>query len=466
MAKLYILAVGGTGSRVLRSLTMLLAAGVKPAGGVSEIVPLIIDPDASNGDLTRTVSLMSLYSSLHAQLNFGVKTAAPFFSTALTQSAPSYTVGIQGTQNKTFQQFIGLGTMSEPMKAMMRMLFSADNMQMSMTDGFKGSPNIGSVVLNQISADANFADALGGFADGDRLFIVSSIFGGTGASGFPLLLKKLRTGQDFHNFALLNHAPIGAVSVLPYFNISPDGASTIDSSTFISKAEAALAYYESDIVSNQSLDTLYFLADQAQKAYGNHQGNAAQKNDAHLIEMLAAMAALDFCGQPKTPGVCKEFGLAGGDGTVTFASFCPKERDMLFTPLTEMAMMAACLTDKYSYYSGPSFNANKTCFSDFHTTVFAQSLVLFCGEYREWLREMKANSRSLDLFNLETKGKPFEVVTGVKPKSVLSTKSDYDLVTDRLNTAAAKCKCAEQPDRFLEMMHSGLGRLIREKLDK
>ena len=56
MAKLYIFGIGGTGSRVLRSLTMLLAAGVDTNG--YDIVPVIIDPDTSNADLTRNVFLL------------------------------------------------------------------------------------------------------------------------------------------------------------------------------------------------------------------------------------------------------------------------------------------------------------------------------------------------------------------------------------------------------------------------
>jgi len=52
MAKLYVFGIGGTGSRVLKSLTMLLAAGVDC--GVDTIVPIIVDRDLSNRDLTRT----------------------------------------------------------------------------------------------------------------------------------------------------------------------------------------------------------------------------------------------------------------------------------------------------------------------------------------------------------------------------------------------------------------------------
>lgn len=68
MAKLYVFGIGGTGARVLRSFTMMMAAGVNI--GADEIVPVIIDPDASNADLTRTVALMNIYRSIRSSLSF------------------------------------------------------------------------------------------------------------------------------------------------------------------------------------------------------------------------------------------------------------------------------------------------------------------------------------------------------------------------------------------------------------
>ena len=68
MSKLYIFGIGGTGSRVLRSLTMMTAAGVKI--GADEIIPIIIDPDAANADLTRAVTLMNNYRNVRKYLNF------------------------------------------------------------------------------------------------------------------------------------------------------------------------------------------------------------------------------------------------------------------------------------------------------------------------------------------------------------------------------------------------------------
>ena len=66
MSKCYVFAIGGTGSRVLRALTMLLAGNVKI--NADEIVPIIIDPDSSNADLTRAVKLMDTYNSIREKL--------------------------------------------------------------------------------------------------------------------------------------------------------------------------------------------------------------------------------------------------------------------------------------------------------------------------------------------------------------------------------------------------------------
>ena len=65
MSKLYVFAIGGSGSRVLRSLTMLLSSGVHTN---YEIVPMIVDPDQSNGDLVRTVDVMRSYAVSYTHL--------------------------------------------------------------------------------------------------------------------------------------------------------------------------------------------------------------------------------------------------------------------------------------------------------------------------------------------------------------------------------------------------------------
>lgn len=463
MAKLYIFGIGGTGARVLRSFTMMLAAGVNI--NADEVVPIIIDPDASNADLTRTVQLMNTYRSVRTNLSFTQNVKTPFFRKELAQILPNYMLRIQDTDDKSFKQFIDLSSMDKPTQALMRILFSEKNLQSSMDVGFKGNPNIGSVVLNQIVESEHFSTFANSFAQGDKIFIISSIFGGTGASGFPLLLKTLRTNNVMPNNDLINNAEIGAITLLPYFKLEKSDESEIDSSTFISKTKSALAYYENNISRNNSINALYYLADEVSNIYQNHEGGSMQKNDAHLVEFLAATAIVDFCNKQHPTTVNKELGLRDLSDSVTFDSFYEEQQRQLFEPLTEFIMMGNCLTDKFNYYSSKSFNANNDNFKDIYSSPFMSYLVNICEDYKQWLREMKGNKRSLDLFNLNTKDKPFEVVTGRKAKKVLSTKSDYDLVTDRLNSAIKKCHSKKDADKFLEMYFLGTEKLIKEKFN-
>ena len=67
MSKLYVFGIGGTGASVLRSLTHLMAAGVTCR---DTIVPVLIDPDINNGDLTRTISLLQRYVVIRNLLRY------------------------------------------------------------------------------------------------------------------------------------------------------------------------------------------------------------------------------------------------------------------------------------------------------------------------------------------------------------------------------------------------------------
>lgn len=466
MAKLYVFGIGGTGSRVLRSLTMMMAAGVKI--GVDEIVPIIIDPDASNQNLTDTVKLMNDYRAIRKFLSFPQGVETMFFRKELSQLLPNDTLHIQNTNNKLFKQFIGLSSIqSKPTQAMMRMLFSDKNLNSSMDVGFKGNPNIGSVVLNQIVTSQDFASFANNFAAGDKIFIISSIFGGTGASGFPLLLKTLRTNNTMPNFQLINNAEIGAVTVLPYFKVEQDPDSEIDSSTFISKTKSALAYYEDNIINNNSINALYYLADDVANVYENHEGGTAQRNAAHIIEFLAATAIADFSNDNFQLGttVNKELGINDVNECAIFDSFDDELQRALLPPLTEFLMMANCLTYKESYYRSRSFSANYDHFNGLYDSQFFRGLKTMCWSYKEWLKELKDNKRSLDLFNLADTDKPFEVVTGRTPKKIASLKSDYDLITARLNSAVKHCNSNKDEDKFLEMFFLGLQRILREKFN-
>ena len=443
----------------------MMAAGVKIE--VDEIIPIIIDPDAANADLTRTVSLMNNYRKIRNYLSFPKENNNTFFRKELGKVLNNYTLHINDTGDKKFQDFIELSSMDRTNQAFCRMLFSEKNLTSKMDVGFKGNPNIGSVVLNQIVNSDDFASFANSFEQGDKIFIISSIFGGTGASGFPLLLKTLRTGNNFPNNDIINKAEIGAITILPYFKLEVDDNSEIDSSTFISKTKSALSYYENNISKNDQINALYYLADNVTNTYENHEGGTSQQNDAHLIEFMASSAIVDFCNCEHQTNTNKELGIKDITGNVSFNSFYDNLTDWLCLPLTQFVLMANCFKNQSDYVTSTRLQANnKTGFVEhgLYDNQFFSTFKKFIEEYREWLKEMKSNKRSLDLFNLECGDKPFDVVTGIKPQKVRSIYSNYDLFFDRLNDAIKHCN-GDDNNKLLEMYSVATKKLSKEKFN-
>lgn len=473
MSKLYVFAIGGTGSRVLRSLIMLAAAGVDIQA--NEIVPIIIDPDASNADLTRTVTLMNCYSAIRKGIEFNDTNETSFLRPEISQYVQNYTLHIKDTEDRRFDQFIEYSSLSLDNKAMMSMLFSEKNLNAQMQVGFKGNPNIGSVVLNQIVSSPQFNEFATTFAEGDKIFIISSIFGGTGASGFPLLLKTLRDEKaSFPNHSIINKAEIGAITILPYFKLQPSEQSEIDSSTFISKARSALAYYETNVVGNNSINALYYLADDG-NIYENNDGGSMQQNPAHIIEFVAATAAINFMNKDYSGRHMNlEFGIQDindNDG-VTFGKFYPETSGLLMKPMTQLALMANCLQDgspQYNLVTSESLAANLSICAkeNLYATPYFKELKAFLNKYKEWLKELCDNKRSLNLFNLECADKPFELLTDRKPHQggfFSFEKKDYEAFYSALNKAAQKVRGDKASSLFIEMFARATKNLVEDKL--
>lgn len=441
MSKLYVFAIGGSGARVLRSLTMLLASGVE---ATNEIVPVIIDPDTPNGDRVRTEELMRLYASIRSELIFNDSIKSKFFSTDLSSinNNGNFTIPIQGTSGVAYENWLNLSTMSSENQAMARMLFSNANLSSKMDVGFKGNPNIGSVVLNQLTHQrGDFKTFETNFVKGDKIFIISSIFGGTGASGFPLLLKTFRTSSN----NALSQAAIGAVSLLPYFNLKDNPNSSIKADSFISKAKAALNYYEKNVTGNRTLDDMYYLGDDlTNKSYNNCDGGDEQQNDAHVIELLGALSVLDFdkkqinTEQKSRPTNFHEFGLATEQPTgIIFSDFGEKTKRKLRVPLTQMVLTNAFLSYRSSGARSQQrweIDRNSILGDSFFSGEFYSSYENFKACFSKWLSELATNKIGFTPFkdSNELKGDALELVHGVKPKYGFLSKKGFELMDVRL----------------------------------
>ena len=297
--KLYLFAIGGTGSRVLTSLTMLLSSGLKVNAEV--IVPMIIDTDVNNGDVEKCRNVIKNYNNIHNALYQNVgenEDEGHFFRTKIL---PPKELNISGTSYGTLREMINYNTLASTgfskTKGLFDLLYNEQNKDMQLEKGFLGNPNVGSVVLKNVVETKQFKEFTQDFKQEDRIFVISSIFGGTGAAGFPLLLNVFRDEESkLNNSNYINNAVIGGVSVLPYFQVDVDkfnsGESAINSSTFITKSKAALSYYNRNLKS--LVNALYYVGDTRQSSYENFDGGLEQKNPANFIELTAAKSVLEF----------------------------------------------------------------------------------------------------------------------------------------------------------------------------
>lgn len=471
MSKLYLFAIGGSGSRVLKSLTMLLASGVKIE---YEIVPMIIDPDFSNGDLLRTVNLMRLYQEIHSVLDFNNNEQNGFFRNSITalNNDGNYLLPLVGTSGISYEAYLDLSTMSTENQALIRMLFSNANLSSDMNVGFKGNPNIGSVVLNQFAESKEFESFASNFMDGDKVFIISSIFGGTGASGFPLLLKTMRTDKN----AALANSPIGAVSLLPYFNLKTDNNSSIQADSFITKAKAALNYYEKNVTGNNTLDDMYYLGDSLLSVYDNNDGGDRQQNDAHLIELLAALSIVDFSSKNQVRMArttqFHEFGLATTpDESVTFGDFGSNTLNILRKPLSMMNIMNAYLNSRdleHRVSQKWAIAYNGILGNSFWRSFEYNNYLSFKTEFENWQLELANNRISFKPFRTEGKEDILDIIIGYTPSYSwrLFQKKGCDLIDKRMGDKIASLpKNLNAMQAFLELFYSTLNELCEEKLN-
>ncbi|WP_394991631.1 hypothetical protein [Emticicia sp.] len=495
-SKLFIFAIGGTGSRVVKALTMLLASGVE-LKNTSEVIPIIIDPHKSNEDLKRTESLLKTYKKIRDSLTEKPKTSE-FFGTEIKtlkniisnndRIADNYTFELKGVSNETFGNYIDFDNLSgsadgfemyEPNKDLASLLFSKKNLATEMNIGFVGNPNIGSVVLNQFKESEEFKQFAANFAKDDRIFIISSIFGGTGAAGFPIILKNIRGAEagELDSPEYLKNAKIGALTVLPYFGLEPNDEKRVDKATFYSKAKAALHYYSRGV--NKSVNKFYYIGDELNNNYKYDPGENGQKNDAHFVELASAMAIVDFAATDNSDlenekglplqSVYKEFGIRSEANKLDFSHLGNDTLQVICRDLTKMTLLNLYMEYHLGNVVGTTLpwlsEDNKIIDRGFMSGLFYKThLGDFKRSYFEWLNEMARNTRGFQPFNLTAD--LAQLIVGVELKkswNPLADKNYFRALDESLNSFCIRKHFSSVEDKFFKAFGSGSDTFLNEK---
>ena len=323
MNRLYVFAIGGSGERVLKSLAMVLAAGTPIEA--NEVVPVIVDNDANSAALKDCERILTAYGNTEGdngvrtlyERAFG-KDAGEWPSFCKTIIRKPILLNVAGDAIGNLKGIIACPSESNrpeekdnnvfirSISIERDLLFTHEDQTMPLTVGFVGNPNIGSVVLKSLSfTDPQFTSIYSEIHSNDGVIVIGSLFGGTGAAGFPLIVNTFNQITDPTKKPVL-----GGVAVLPYFDtnkaqVSADEVSIdkdkydVNSETFATKTRAALMYYDDYMM---GVDFMYYVGDDKRRVYPHAVGGKAQRNNVNLVELLSAMSIVDFAKQDHSEG--------------------------------------------------------------------------------------------------------------------------------------------------------------------
>lgn len=401
--RVFVFCIGGTGLRVMKSITMLMASGMSTNGYT--VVPIIIDPHLDLDEKKNLNNLIDDYIKIYNSTIKDSQSMNPldgFFHSEIKKLKE-----ISNQQNDldesvakagSFGSYIGESKLEDGdmNRYFLQTLYSQSNLDNSLSVGFKGNPNVGSVVLGNMIENANWFEQFKRHCnEEDRIFIISSIFGGTGASGFPLIEKKIREAIDLPN---VNKALMGAVSVLPYYELEDPKTtkSDIDSTSFITKAKSALAYYADN---DKGVDYLYYVGENSKankQTYANNEQE--QKDKAHFIELVSASALFDFLEREKPenkqylsrsikedqPAMDKVY---LGDG---YNEIVKHVADFMLLNM----LVGSLPNEKYF-----PLIKDRAMDDNFYKSDAYISLTKFTNDYKNWYEELATNVRSFSPLN-------------------------------------------------------------------
>lgn len=334
MDKLFVIAIGGTGMRCLESFVHLCAIGMFDN---QEIEILTLDTDQTNGNMGRVCDLIDNYNRIkteHKSTTIGGTPNVNTFFSAKLNLHKFYTV-YNSERGITYRNISKLGRGEEKEKRQNEILselfLDKETVQEFHLDhGYRAQTHLGShLMYHAILESARklasgnkqeieepeenleiFLSKLQKAAGNAKVFVLGSVFGGTGASSIPIIPKALKDAiwirSDEKETLDLTKVQFGATLLTEYFSFKkPDQAQKkdkknaviADHSFFPLNSQAALQFYQNDPTVQNIYKKLYHIGWPLESKSVSNQtitGGKEQKNACHVVELMCAAAAYDF----------------------------------------------------------------------------------------------------------------------------------------------------------------------------
>ena len=222
----------------------LAAAGMMPDN--NDLYMLFVDPDEANGSLARAVATLNHYKTFNT--NERLKQPSLLQTKIISADNPVWTP-FDKVPNPSLEDFVNFGILKGKNKSaanLFKVLYSKRERETKLGQGFRGHPSIGASIMAQTALGADepwktFRALVKADTDA-KVFLAGSIFGGTGASGFPTIAQLVK--DEFKGEKAKN-VQIGGALVLPYFTFTTDMDQVLKAKAehFLMNTQAALKYY-------------------------------------------------------------------------------------------------------------------------------------------------------------------------------------------------------------------------------
>ena len=323
----FVLFQGGSGSKVASALAHLIAIGMFPSDDIVRMQ--LCDKDNNNKDTTNASEVIGLVAglsdtaSLRPNAGNRITEQKACFKTQVIRDDWNFTECLARACGRDPQRAVDLPMpISEILvgnvdpaadRLLLNAFFDKHEQSKPLKDGFVGCASRGAVIYSYMlqrdrTIFAKIEEALAANNTAQvRVFIVGSIFGGTGASMF------LKTVQEVKALDSARVHVAGAL-ILPSFCFHEDDNCEIKSKRFWPKTFTSLQGYldQPNLVKKGYdddaglLDRLYFVAqpnNELHNCVGNvTEGGQDQWRKSDFIDVVAASYILDFFKAPATNG--------------------------------------------------------------------------------------------------------------------------------------------------------------------
>lgn len=324
MAKqFFVLGIGGTGMRCIESLIHLCAMGMFDD---TEIHLLALDTDKNNGNFSRLKEVKEAYVN---SKGLDKANRVPLQNTFFSANIKYYEFSPNYEQKSSFKLVFNYGDTQYNHREetdLADLVLSENVEDFNLRHGYRAQTHLGSMmmyhsIIEAASSPASselksfLSELIKASQNGQpRVFILGSVFGGTGASSIPIIPQAIsKAAEILSNGAanVLKSAYFGSTLLTAYFSFrAPSGTELSNqrviatSDKFALNSQVAMMFYDNDTTVKSTYQKFYMMGTsglewdpmqrESDKNTETITGGEQQKNDSHYIELLAACAALDF----------------------------------------------------------------------------------------------------------------------------------------------------------------------------